>query len=136
MKIGGLSEKEVQEISKILSDASVSFNVATDQHIQDFNDKSIRNDLRHLSAPSISTNILSIEIDESVFETLSQGTLKKLYRYGITDLIPEGLEVDDPNPLEPIQNQILSGQRKVIGTYFALAVGMTIVYFVIDYIRS
>jgi hypothetical protein len=71
MKFGGLSESEIQVISKILESEGITFQIETDSDIAFFNERSIKNNLRHLSPPNISTHILSILIEDKDFELIS-----------------------------------------------------------------
>jgi Mg/Co/Ni transporter MgtE len=89
MKFGGLSEQEVKTISELLEQEGVSFEVKVDEDIEDYNDLSIRNDLRHLTPPNISTHILAVHVQDDAFDLLSSSAREKLLEFGITDQVPD-----------------------------------------------
>lgn len=92
MIFGGLSEKEVSGISDLLNDQNIKFDVQLDDNMMDSNDQSIQNDLRYLKAPSISQNILSIEINDEVFGEMSNDLKNQLLEFGISNEVPSEYE--------------------------------------------
>ncbi len=117
MVFGGLSEKEVEKISQILEESNIEFNVVMDNQMMDINDESMQYNLRHLNSPSISTDILAIEITTESFENMNEETANKLLDFGITNQVPEELEVDNDEP-EAVQKQLITGNMRIIGHNF------------------
>jgi len=113
MKFGGLSEREIQKISEILSVEGISFEITSDKDIQGFNEASMRNNLRHYNPPVISTHVLAIELSDDDFARISAPAKKKLQELGITDEVPS---VEDfiPHTGETIQKELLKGQNRVV----------------------
>lgn len=89
MKFGGLSEGEVKEIIKILETESIEFYIEEDEDIASFNERSIKNNLRHLSPPNLSTHILSIYIEDHDLEMIPDKGKERLLVFGITNLVPK-----------------------------------------------
>lgn len=114
MIFGGLSEKEVESISRLLTNEEITFTTNVDELITQANQTSMQHNLRHLNPPSISTNILAIEIKDEDFENMSKELEAKLLEYGITNKIPPEFD-EELGPVEPIQNELLKGSKKVIG---------------------
>lgn len=117
MKFGGLSESDIQEISKILESEGITFQIETDSDIASFNERSIKNNLRHLSPPNISTHILSILIEDKDFELISDQGKENLLHFGITNLPP------DPEDFKPFSGEtfhqdLIEGPRRMIGASF------------------
>lgn len=117
MIFGGLSEKELIKISELLEQENIKFSTQVDSAMMQTNDQSMRHNLRHLNPPSISTDILAIEIDTNDFESMSESLTAKLLNFGITNKVPEGLDLDNSNP-EPIQQELMKGNKRVIGRNF------------------
>lgn len=115
MIFGGLSEKELNEISRVLDNEGIEYEVKTDELIIDSNKESMRYDLRHLSAPSISTHILAIEISELSFEKMSTSLKSKLLEFGITNEIPEEFAAFDKEEITTVHDQQLKGNKRIIG---------------------
>jgi hypothetical protein len=138
MKFGGLSEKEVKAISRILEEAKIEYQVLEDQGMQDFNQQSMQNDLRHLSSPNISTDILAIEVKDEAFNSMSDETKAALLDHGITNEIPDGLEFSEKeSEPEPIQNVIVEGNRRGMGFYgFFTIVVIIIIRVLINWIEK
>lgn len=144
MIFGGLAEKEVEEISKILNEANIEFKVSTDENIQNFNKKSMNNDLRHFGSTSISTHILSIELDNKAMEKLDEQTKAKLLKFGITDEVPEGFEIDEStihdDQQSNVHHEILKGNRQMVGksllVQIVIILGFALIVGVIKYIYS
>src|SRR5690606_17777868 len=88
MKFGGLSESEVKLISDILSGEGIPFSIDKDGEIEEFNQSSMKNNLRHYAPPNISTHILAIAIDDDHFHQISDAGKLKLLDFGITDQAP------------------------------------------------
>lgn len=134
MIFGGLSEKEVQEISKLLELENIPFKTAIDSNIMQANENSMQHNLRHLNPPSISTNILAIEIEDKDFEEMSAELESKLLDYGITNKVPTDLEFSS-EPIEPIQSELLKGSKNVIGINWLhqiiLMLAFAVLYFLI-----
>lgn len=113
MKFGGLSENEVEKISKILSSESIPFEVGSDEAIVNFNENSIKNDLRHFSPPNISTHMLSITIADEDFGKISKKSKEHLLDFGITDQAP--LPEDfTPHSGHVIQEDLAKNQNRII----------------------
>ncbi len=117
MKFGGLSEKEVSAISKILEHDGIPFSIDKDQEIEDFNSASMKNDLRHYTPPNISTHILAVTISDEDFQKISEGTKAKLLPFGITDQVPSPEEFI-PQTGESIHRELLKGPNRMIGVNF------------------
>jgi hypothetical protein len=114
MKFGGLSEKEADQISRILTKENVSFKVIYDDDIDDFNRHSIKNNLRHLSPPSISTHTLAIVINDEDFNILSAQCRSDLLPFGIGDQPPDFLNID-PVANHSIHKDLIEGQKRALG---------------------
>ena len=113
MKFGGLSENEMQLISEILSSESIPFEVGPDDAIVNFNDNSIKNNLRHFSPPNLSTHMLSISIQDEDFEKISQLSKDRLLDFGITDQAP--LPEDFvPHTGHVIQEDLTKNQNRLV----------------------
>ena len=113
MKFGGLSEKEVQKISAILTQEGIDFTVDKDQEIEEFNKGSMKNNLRHYTPPNISTHILAITIEDEHFSKISESSKIKLMDFGISDQVPSA-EDFQPFTGETIHNDLLKGQNRVV----------------------
>lgn len=137
MIIGGLSEKEVLEIEKLLSRERIEYKIIKDDSIIDSNKESMQYNLRHLSSPSISTHVLAIELKEDGFEKMSESLKAELLKLGVTDQIPDELEFND-SQVEPIQSELNKGSKRLVGHNFLhqifLFAGAGIIYLVIKYI--
>lgn len=117
MKFGGLSEKEVAGISKILEAEGISFSIDKDQEIEEFNSASMKNDLRHYTPPNISTHILAVTIGDEDFQKISTTSKAKLLVFGITDEVPAPEEFI-PQTGESIHKELLKGPNRMIGVNF------------------
>lgn len=118
MIFGGLSEKELNEISRVLDNEGIEYEVKTDELIIDSNKESMKYDLRHLSAPSISTHILAIEISELSFEKMGASLKSKLLEFGITNEIPKEFEAFDKEEITTVHDQQLKGNKRIVGFNF------------------
>jgi hypothetical protein len=133
MIFGGLSEKEIKKISELLDTYKVSYEVNEDQIIKESNDKSIKYDLRHLNSPSISTHILSIEINDTSFENMDEELEKSLLTFGITNKAPEGFEESTEQSVSELHGKMLEGNRRLIGfenLYLVIISGIIMILFV------
>lgn len=137
MIFGALSEKEVQSIGEILHIENIKFKVQSDIHALSNNDKSMQNNLRHLNSPSISTNVLSIEISEDAFEAMSETVISKLLEYGITNNVPTELDFQNENfdPQE-VSDHLLKGNKKIIGVNFLHQLILWLVVFIVGYLTQ
>lgn len=136
MKLGGLSEDEIKTIISILEAEGIEYVVKTDSDIASFNQNSIKNNLRHLTPPNISTHILSIHINDDDFEKITEVGKKKLFDYGITDIGPN---IEDFKSFsgETIHQELLESPKRLVGVGFihqiiyafiALSIGLMIKY--------
>ncbi len=117
MKFGGLSEEEVEKISKILGQDGVPFGVSQDEAIQSFNTQSIRNDLRHYSPPNISTHCLAIEVEDEDFHRLSKPSRDSLLEFGITDQAPAAADFV-PHAGKNIYEELARDTNRVVAMNF------------------
>lgn len=117
MKFGGLSEKEVKQITDILNLEGISFSVIKDDEIEDFNKASMRNNLRHYAPPHISTHILAISIEDEDFHKLSDSGRLKLLELGITDEAPAP-EDFQPHTGETIHKELVEGPIRMVAFNF------------------
>ena len=133
MKFGGLSEKEVNEISQILKREGIEFHIGQDEEIQEFNSLSMKNNLRHYTPPNISTHILAINILDDAFSKISEEGRAQLLDFGITDVIPSP-EDFQPFTGESIHKELVHGPKRLVAFNFKhqlIAGGIFIViYFV------
>jgi hypothetical protein len=134
MKFGGLSEKEIQKITELLSAEQIVFEVKTDAAMLDNNDESMKNNLRHLNSPSISTHVLSLVVEENAFSKMSKSLKNNLLELGITDEVPSELDFLDKEP-ELIQKELIKGDKRLIGKSFlhqlVVGVGALLIYLLI-----
>ncbi|MAX67723.1 MAG: hypothetical protein QF441_03220 [Bacteriovoracaceae bacterium] len=114
MLIGGLSEQEVQKIKRLLETENISYLIKTDTSILETNSESIQHNLRHLNSPSISTHILAIELSEDAFNKMSQKLKNELLEFGVSDEVPQELELTEETP-QNIQSEITKGNKRIIG---------------------
>jgi hypothetical protein len=136
MKFGGLSEQEVAKISAILNGEGIAFSIESDADMQEFNTTSMRNNLRHMTPPNISTHVLAIIMDDEVFLKMSDATKSKLLDFGITDKAPEDFQ---PFSGTTIHEDLVHGPRRMIGFNLKhqLVVGLimlAVIYFVKTYL--
>ena len=135
MKFGGLSEKEIIEISALLEAENISYDITSDQDMMNTNAQSMKYDLRHLSSPSISTHVLTIIFDDDAFTKMSTDTKSKLLDLGITDQIPDELEFkSNSTDVEPIQQEILWGNKRITGVSFTHLIFFSLLTFAVNYI--
>lgn len=131
MKFGGLSEKEIQKLTELLDAEGISFDVSTDQDMIDNHNQSMKYNLRHLNAPSISNHILSLVINDESFSKMSPELIEQLLSFGITNKIPSDLEFSEEAP-ELIQKELLKGNERLVGSSFLhqllIAGGAFIIY--------
>jgi hypothetical protein len=130
--IGALSERDVEKISLLLKGENISFTVEMDTSMMEANDYSLKNDLRHLSSPSISTHILSINLPEGSFSKMSDDLKKNLLEFGITNEIPVELDLTSLNP-EPIQHEIINGNKRLVGKNFLYECILTVIVSIVIY---
>jgi len=130
MIIGGLSETEVVKISELLESEKIIFNVKIDETMINANQKSIEYNLRHLSAPSITTHILSIEFKDHEYSRMSENLKDKLLEFGITDKIPEDLEFSEES-INAVQSELLKGSKRLIGFSYIHQLAFMLILFAI-----
>lgn len=139
MKIGGLSEKEVDVISELLATENIAHEIQVDQEMLDANNQSMQYNLRHLSAPSISTDVLSIQISEKAFSEISKDLKEKLLDHGVTDEIPSELDFTSEHA-GSIQSELLKGRKRVVGINFShqllIGGGALLIYYLIKTLLS
>ncbi|MAZ49829.1 MAG: hypothetical protein CME65_14805 [Halobacteriovoraceae bacterium] len=116
MLIGGLSEKELKTISELLDSEDIKYSIKTDQSILKVNEESLQNNLRHLNSPSISTDILALELDPLAFDSMSENLKQSLLELGITNEVPQDLFVED-REVEHVQHELNTGNKRLIGHY-------------------
>lgn len=133
MKFGGLSEDEVADISRILTTEGISFSIDKDHEIEEFNQTSMQNNLRHYAPPNISTHILAITIEDNDFGKLSDEAKLKLSDYGITDQIPSP-EDFIPHTGESIHKELVKGPVRMIAFNFKHQLIVTAIFLVIWWI--
>lgn len=114
MKFGALSEKEVEKITALLETESIPYEVTTDESIENFNARSMDNDLRHLSPPNISTHILAIVLEDESFKKMGATLKEKLLEFGITDETPD-LEDFEHSGEETHHKTLLRGPQVIAG---------------------
>lgn len=130
MKFGGLSEKEVAEISRILESEGISYSIDKDQEIEEFNSASMKNDLRHYTPPNISTHILAVSIGDEDFQKISDVSKKRLQAFGITDELPSPEEFI-PQSGESIHKELLKGPNRMIGVNFKHQLIVAAIFFAV-----
>lgn len=134
MQCNGLSEQEMQKISKLLDSEDIKFRVSSDSSMLNFNEQSMQNNLRHLNSPSISTHVIQMEIPDEEFSKMSSELKAKLLDFGITDDIPSELEFSDhADPNLEIQNMKLASDRKIIGVNFFHIIILSLVIYGLGY---
>lgn len=133
MKFGGLSEEEVADISRILTTEGISFSIDKDHEIEEFNQASMQNNLRHYAPPNISTHILAITIEDNDFSKLSDEARLKLLDFGITDQIPSP-EDFIPHTGESIHKELVKGPVRMIAFNFKHQLIVTAIFLVIWWI--
>ena len=101
MIVSGLSEKEVVSISKILEDEKVPFEISFDKAVEYSNSESMKNDLRHKQAPSISEQLLCVSFPDAAFASFSSHGKAKLLEFGVTDQVPSEADFSSPNDYLP-----------------------------------
>jgi hypothetical protein len=134
MIFGALSKKETDAISKILEASNIQFSIVPDSIALGNNDLSMQNNLRHLNSPSISTNVLAIELSDHAFDSMNEQTIANLLEYGITNIVPSGLgeETADIDPQE-VNNHLLKGNKNIIGVNFIHQIILAASIFVIGW---
>ncbi|MFT6633034.1 MAG: hypothetical protein ACJAS4_003003 [Bacteriovoracaceae bacterium] len=134
MKFGGLSEKEIEKITKLLGVEGIVFEIKADLDMIESNEESMKHNLRHLSSPSISTHVLSLDVEDDAFSKMSEDLKAKLLVFGITDQVPDELEFTNEKP-ELIQGELLNGNKRLIGKsllhQLIIGGGALIIYFLI-----
>ena len=138
MIFGGLSEKEVVQISSLLEKENIHFEVVSDETIMNSNELSMRNNLRHLTGPNISTHVLAINISDDAFAKMGDELRAKLLTYGITDEAPEEFSAQgsSENPHEMIHRQMLDGNKRVIGWNLMHLVILVFAAFLLAYVLN
>lgn len=137
MIFGGLSEKELSQISELLEAEGINFEVSTDDSMMNANQESMGYNLRHLHPPNISTSILAIKLQDNAFEAMSEDLKKKLLDFGITDQIPEEFnDLETQEEPESIHGQINQNNKKMVGTNFLLQAIIAIMMMVIIWFFS
>lgn len=141
MVFGGLSEQECAQISDLLNAYDILFHVSPDRNILKSNQESMQFNLRHLNAPSISTHVLAIEIDELEMGKMPKELKEKLLSHGIAIDIPQefnqNFEHTKPceNPTAELRSDLEIGKQKLVGHNFMhqifLALGAFIIYIII-----
>jgi hypothetical protein len=86
-----LSEKEMNQISSILDSENIPYQVLMDEQELEQNKEKAQKVYNKRKSINYSNTILSIQMDQSDFETLSDNAKEKLLPLGITTQIPEGL---------------------------------------------
>jgi hypothetical protein len=121
MLFSGLSEQEVEKISKLLKSENITHEIVVDQEMLNANQDSISYNLRHLHSPNISTHVLAIKINNEDFEGISDALREKLLDFGITNMEPEEFknQTFEHTP-EPIQNHIKNFNIRIIGQTFLI----------------
>jgi ribosomal protein L11 methylase PrmA len=119
MYFGGLSEKEVNKICDLLTRENVAFSVVEDNQIHKYNQLSMKNNLRHLNPPSISTHVLAIVVEDNFFQIISDQLKSELVSFGITDQVPPEFELTDEQSWqadahENIHANLVNGNKRVI----------------------
>ncbi len=136
MIFGGLSEQELSKISKLLEQEQINFTINPDESMVQANKASMQHNLRHLNSPNISTHILAIEIADTDFNQMSTSLKGALLDFGITNEVPEEFtESNDPDPTQ-IHQELLKGNKKVIGFNFLHQVILTIVIVILVYLYN
>lgn len=136
MIFGGLSEKELTQISELLDSENINYEASTDESMMNANQESMGYNLRHLHPPNISTSILAIKLQDNAFESISEDLKKKLLEFGITDQVPEEFnELDTKEEPELIHGQINQNNKKMVGTNFLIQaiiaiIMMAIIWFI------
>jgi hypothetical protein len=126
-------------IISLLEKEGIPYRVQEDQSIQNANDYSMQNNLRHLNSPSISNHILAIKIEEKNFENMSADLKQGLLDFGITHEVPEGLEYSESeSPAEELLKDKHDGDKRLIGFNFLyqmlVGLGALGIYFLIKYL--
>lgn len=117
MIIGGLSEKEVESLTRLLQSESISHEIITDDSMLEANQESMQYNLRHLNSPSISTHVLAIRLADGALDNISENVKKSLLQYGVTHQVPEEFMDMDQAP-ENIQREINKGNQRIVGYNF------------------
>lgn len=132
MKFGGLSEIDVSKISAILEAEGISYSVGKDQDIEEFNLKSMENNLRHYTPPNISTHILAITIEDDHFHKISDSGKRNLLDFGVTDQVPSP-EDFKPFTGESFHKELIEGPKRLVAFNFKhqliLGVVMILIYY-------
>ncbi|MBD63604.1 MAG: hypothetical protein CME62_00220 [Halobacteriovoraceae bacterium] len=132
MKLGGLSTKEVDQISKILDEYQVEYELTDDESMWKANEHTLKNDLRHLSSPSVSTHVLAIQIKTQESE-LSPDLKTRLEPFGVSFELPpemDGSEIEDP--VLEMRKKSDEGNRRIVGVTFGLEILVGIFVFLIS----
>lgn len=137
MIFGGLSEKEVEDISKLLSSENIIHEKMIDDEMMESNSKSMSYDLRHLHSPNISTHVLAIKIPEEEFSKISHELSEKLLNYGITNKVPEEFNEQEftEGPIPPA-SYVQSTNIRIIGKTFLLTTIIAAIIWLLDYLKN
>lgn len=137
MIFGGLSEKELKTIMQLLDQQGIDYQVKEDEIISQSNTDSMKNNLRHLNPPSISTHILAIEINDTDFNKMDESLSAKLLNLGITNQLPESFsEAQELINPSAIHQDILSGNKKIIALGFIHQLAIILVIAFITYLMA
>lgn len=107
MIFGGLSEQEVEKISKVLDKEKIPFKIVIDGEVISSNNDTIESSLQHYHGANISTHILAIEIEDNLFNKISTSSKKELLDFGITDVVPNFEET-----IEEVVHKLQNKERK------------------------
>jgi len=115
--VGNLSEKEVKELVSLLESGNIAHEVKIDQSVIDSNDYSLQNNLRYLSPPSLSSDILCVEIADEHLENISQELKQKLEKYVFLGEPPGELDLSQKDELHQKVNKVIDdGKIRMLGS--------------------
>ena len=102
MKIGGLGQRECDELKLLLDAEGINYSIAVDQDLVESNEALKKETLAHYHPGNVQTNLLIITIEPNEFDKISESTLSVMKELGyFTDNLPHPSEFEVYNEDEP-----------------------------------
>lgn len=132
MKIGGLGQRECDELKLLLDAEGIKYSISLDEELIKTNEAQKKETLAHYHPGNVNTNLLIINIEAKEFEKLSENALSNMKELGyFTDDLPHPSEFEVYNEDEPEYLKIL---RKKKEKRLMFVLGMTTLVSVLTYL--
>ena len=113
MKIGGLGQRECEELELLLDAEGIKYSISVDEQLVKDNEAQKKHSLAHYHPGNVNTNLIVITIAPDEFENLSENALNFMKEMGyFSDNLPHPSEFEVYNEDEPEYLKVIRKKKE------------------------